>query len=271
MSTLPHSKISRFDLAVNGINLHVCQIEPPQPAATAQPYLLFLHDSLGCIDTWRDFPAKMGAATQCPVIIYDRQGYGKSAPFDQAQRPIDYLEREADTLCLLLEKLSLAQVILFGHSDGGSIALIAAAKFPQRIQAIISEGAHVFVDETTIKGIKKAVETYHTTNLKEKLAKYHADKVADVFRAWTETWLSEAYQTWHIKHFLPQINCPCLIIQGEHDEYGGIEQVDTIIEQISAQTERQIIASAGHTPHKEAPEITFELCRAFIQQVLKKI
>lgn len=235
--------------------------------AEDRPSFVFLHDSLGCIELWRDFPELVSEATACNLLVYDRQGYGKSSPFGSSDRGNNYLEVEADVLNLLLEKLGIHHVILFGHSDGGSIALIAAAKYPEKIKGVITEGAHIFVEDITLQGIKNAVEAYRTTNLKEKLTKYHGDKTDAVFWAWAKTWLTDEFKTWNIEHFLPNIKCPVLVIQGEKDEYGSLAQVNGIVKQVSGKAERLIIPSIGHTPHKEAEEVVLEKTTQFINQI----
>ncbi len=231
------------------------------------PTLIFLHDSLGCIELWRDFPQLLGQATICNVLVYDRQGYGKSEPFSSVDRNNNYLEIEADLLNALMEKLSIQTAILFGHSDGGSIALIAAAKYPEKIKGVITEGAHIFVEDITLKGIKDVVEAYRTTNLRQKLTKYHGDKTEAVFWAWAKMWLSEEFEFWNIEPFLPHIKCPVLVIQGEEDEYGSLEQVDGILSQVSGETQKLIIPSVAHTPHKEAKELVLAKTAAFINQI----
>lgn len=236
----------------------------PEAAAAGKPVLVFLHDSLGCIRLWRDFPEQLAQATGCPALIYDRQGYGQSSPFQSINRSLNYLEQEADVLDRLLEKLQIPQAILFGHSDGGSIALIAAAKYKSRINAIITEGAHVFVEEVTLEGIRAAVEAYQTTDLPQKLQKYHGAKTEAVFRAWTETWLSGSFQSWNIEHFLPSILCPALIIQGEQDEYGTLAQVEAVVQQAQGPVQQLILPDIGHTPHREAPEQVLEKSAHFI-------
>jgi len=233
-----------------------------------RPTLIFLHDSLGSIELWRNFPKLLGEATHCNVLIYDRQGYGHSAPFTDSERRNDYLEIEADVLNKLTDQCGLKKTILFGHSDGGSIALIAAAKYPSTIQGIITEGAHIFVEDITLEGIRRAVHAYHTTNLKERLKKYHSDKTEKVFWAWAKTWLTDEFRSWNIERFLPHIKCPALIIQGERDEYGTIEQVNGIINQISSKANLLIIPSIGHTPHKEAKEVVLKKAILFINDLL---
>ena len=128
-----------------------------------RPTIIFLHDSLGCIELWRDFPQKLGELAQCNILIYDRQGYGKSCSFTESKRTNSYMEKEADFLILLMNFWKLDDAILFGHSDGGSIALIAGGKYPDRIKGIITEGAHVFVEDKTIHGIKDQTNLGHGT------------------------------------------------------------------------------------------------------------
>jgi pimeloyl-ACP methyl ester carboxylesterase len=183
------------------------------------------------------------------------------------KRPVNYLELEADFLNELLIQLDVKDAILFGHSDGGSIALITAAKYPDRIKAIICESAHIFVEDVTLKGIYKAMESYRMTNLAERLAKYHGDKVDSIFKAWTETWTSNDFKDWNIEYLLKDITCPLLFIQGEADEYGTLEQVDRTINQVCGKTKKLVIPNIGHTPHKEAPEITFEAAKDFIMKL----
>lgn len=236
--------------------------------ADNRPTIIFLHDSLGCIELWRDFPQALGKATNCNVVVYDRQGYGKSAPFGIAERNNDYMELEANVLNDLIMKLGIKDVILFGHSDGGSIALIAAGKYPQNIRAVITEGAHIFVEEITLQGIRAGAEAYRTTNLKERLQKYHGDKTEAMFWAWAKTWLTDKFRTWNIESFLPHIQCPVLVIQGDKDEYGTEAQVDGIVNQTSGEAVKLIIPEIGHTPHKEARETVLKESAGFIARLI---
>lgn len=232
-----------------------------------RPTVVFLHDSLGCMALWRDFPQKLAALSKCNILVYDRHGYGASGEFVYPQRAIDYLEDEADVLSELIETLHIQQPILFGHSDGGSIALIAAAKFPQKINAVITEGAHIFVEAETVKGIRDAIEQYQETDLREKLEKYHGAKTNAMFNAWTQTWTSDAFQSWNIEHFLPSIQCPVMVIQGENDEFGTMAQVSGIVNQVSGKAEKQVLPGIGHTPHKESPELVLKIAADFIHSI----
>ena len=232
-----------------------------------KPTIIFLHDSLGCIQTWRNFPQLLADKTQCNYLIYDRIGYGKSQPMTTHIRPKNYLEIEADKLNDLLTELKLDNVILFGHSDGGSIALLAASKYPQKIKALIIEAAHIFVEEVTLKGIYDALELYNTTNLPQRLEKYHGDKVETLVKAWTETWTRADYQDWNVEYMMPNIIAPLLFIQGEHDEYGTLAQVEKTVNNVSGKSEAFIIPNIGHTPHKECPEIVLEKVVDFLSKI----
>jgi len=233
-----------------------------------RPVLVFLHDSLGSTQLWRDFPHQLAAAVQCNVLIYDRLGYGKSDPMPTHERATYYMETEADVLYEVLAKSGITDAILFGHSDGGTIALLTAAKYPENIKAVICEAGHIFVEDVTLKGIYEAMDAYTNTNLSQRLEKYHGDKTETLFRAWTETWTRADYRDWNIEHFLSNITCPLLFIQGENDEYGTMDQVDKTINQVSGQSEKYIVPRTGHTPHKESPELTLKVAKSFIDSVL---
>ncbi|QBJ88353.1 alpha/beta hydrolase [Chryseobacterium gleum] len=229
-----------------------------------KPTIVFLHDSLGSVQLWRDFPVKLAEAVQCNTLAYDRLGYGKSYPMFTHERPVNYMELEADLLNDLLAEMNITNVILFGHSDGGTIALITAAKYPEKIKAVICEAGHIFVEDITLKGVYDAWEAYKTTNLPERLQKYHDDKVETLFKAWTETWTRDDYRTWNIEYLLKDITVPLLFIQGEADEYGTLDQVEKTVTQVSGSAEKYIIPNIGHTPHKEVPELVLGKAAEFI-------
>ncbi|MEG1591419.1 alpha/beta fold hydrolase [Chryseobacterium sp.] len=233
-----------------------------------KPTIVFLHDSLGSVQLWRDFPEKLAEATQCNVLAYDRLGYGKSFPMITYERENNYMELEADGLNDLLSELNINDAILFGHSDGGTIALIAASKYPEKVKVIICEAGHIFVEDITVKGVKEALNAYNTTNLPQRLEKYHGDKVEIIVKAWTEIWLSEKFRTWNIESFLQNITSPLLFIQGEADEYGTLDQVEKTVSQVKGTAEKFIIPNIGHTPHKESPEIVLNKSIEFINFVI---
>ncbi len=229
-----------------------------------RPTIVFLHDSLGSVQLWRDFPTRLSEAAQCNILPYDRLGYGKSYPMLTDERTVHYMELEADLLNDLLTEMNIDNAILFGHSDGGTIALITAAKYPERVKAVICEAGHIFVEEVTLKGVFEAWDAYKTTNLAERLQKYHGDKVEMLFKAWTETWTRDDYRTWNIEYLLKDITAPLLFIQGEADEYGTLDQVEKTVSQVSGYAEKYIIPGIGHTPHKEAPELILKKAAEFI-------
>lgn len=178
------------------------------------------------------------------------------------------MEHEADLLSQLLDFWKIDNAILFGHSDGGSIALIMAGKYPKKIRGVITEGAHIFVEDITIKGIEAAIQLYQQTDLKMKLVKYHGEKTDAMFWAWASTWTSNAFQNWNIEKFLPNIQCSSLIIQGEADEYGTLKQVRGIITQTQGPSAELIIANVKHTPHKETPELVLDSASTFIKGLI---
>lgn len=250
-----HSKPSFDQIAIKRIEIN--------PLA---PTIIFLHDSLGCIELWRDFPEQLGKMSHCNVLIYDRQGYGKSCPCSYSERDLNYLEIEADLLKELMDYWNINNAFLFGHSDGGSIALLTAAKYHSHINGIITVGAHVFVEDETIKGIKDAIDLYQKTDLKSKLEKYHGTNTESMFWAWTKTWTNQAFRNWNIESFLHHISCPTLIIQGEKDEYGTLKQVEAITSQINASVSTLIIPDCKHTPYKEKPSYVLEQTALFIKK-----
>lgn len=228
--------------------------------------MVFLLDSLGCITTWRDFPQVLGKATGCDVLIYDRQGYGRSDPFGPTPRQVDYMHREADALHELLEAEDIAQAILFGHSDGGTIALLAAASHPQSVSAVITEGAHVFVEEETLNGIRAAERAWAGTDPRQRLLKHHGGRTEALFRAWTETWQAPFFRDRDITREIVAIRCPVLALQGMDDEYGTEAQVNAITNAVGVHAHSYMVPGAAHTPHKEAPAITQELVMRFLRE-----
>ena len=257
------AEIQDGQLQLDGYQLSMQKILVNSEADDA-PVLVFLHDSLGCTKLWREFPVRLATQTGLNALVYDRRGYGNSSPFGPAQRTKRYLEEEADLLPTLLKAAGIQKSILFGHSDGGSIALIAAAKYPNLVTAIVTEGAHIFVEDITLQGIRSAVAAYETTNLADKLAKYHGDKTEALFKAWTDTWLSAGFRDWNIEDIISQVTCPVLAIQGEDDEYGSIAQTDGIKANVGGKCMVEIIPQAKHTPHKEAFDQVMGLVFGFI-------
>lgn len=230
-----------------------------------KPCLVFLHEGLGCTAMWKDFPRRLCEITGCPGLLYDRLGYGLSDALQHKRAP-DYLHRYAlDELPQVLARALPAHrpYILIGHSDGGSIALLHAAQRPANLRGIVTEAAHVFVETVTLDGIRVAEQAYTDGKLRG-LSRYHGDKTEQIFRAWSDTWLTPDFATWDIEEVLPSIACPALILQGIDDQYGTHRQVDAIVAGIPA-ARMQLIEQCGHTPHQEQAEAVLALMRAFIQ------
>lgn len=222
--------------------------------ASDKQTIVFLHEALGSVAQWRDFPKYIAEQENCNVLVYDRLGHGLSDPMTQ-KRDLRYLHHEAWTvLPSLLAHFGIQKPILWGHSDGGSIALLYASLFPT--WALITEAAHVFVEPVTLDGIREAVT--RKDFLIDRLKKYHGDKTHDLWDAWADTWLQKSFEVWNIEEHLPNIQCSALIIQGENDAYGSIEQVNRIAKGIGQKAKVVLIPNCGHTPHKEAREIVLK-------------
>lgn len=260
--------IHPLELSITGGTLYAEHIEPHEPITTDVPTLVFLHEGLGSVRHWRDFPSAVVHATQCPALVYDRFGYGRSS-VAPAARTMHYMKEEAFSyLPQVLAAAKIERAILIGHSDGGSIALLFTARYPQWTHALITEAAHVFVEEVTLKGIREAVDIYNSTDLPEKLARYHGDKTAQVFSSWADTWLSAEFAAWNIEHYLNDITAPLLVMQGIDDEYGTTRQVDAIVQQVSGKVESYLVPKCAHIPHQQARDLVFEKMCAFIKAQL---
>ena len=232
-----------------------------------KPHLIFLHEGLGCIEMWRDFPQKLCTQTACPGLLYDRIGYGKSSTA-QEPRALNYLHNYAlKELPEAIESLiPHAPYILVGHSDGSSIALINGSKNDPLLKGIVTEAAHVFIEKETINGIRIADQAYDDNGPKG-LSKYHGEKTHQMFKSWSETWLSHWFRNWNIESLLPGIFCPVLALQGIYDEYGTNKQLDAIVSQVSGPAEKYMIPHCGHTPHLEQPELVLNLISDFIGKI----
>lgn len=237
------------------------------PGDMDKPHLVFLHEGLGCEAMWKGFPELLCKTTGCPGLIYDRLGHGKSSPLNR-KRTVHFMHEYAlvELPKLLEELIPDTPFILIGHSDGGSIALIYAAERPPFLKGIVAEAAHVFVEQATIEGIRNADEAWKKGKLKG-LAKYHGRKTPDTFEAWARTWLSNWFQHWNIEYLLPSIEVPLLVIQGTEDQYGSIDQANSIVSKSSAPARLEILDNCAHAPHLEASSTTLKLMSNFINQI----
>ncbi len=265
MSASPTSRREPFRAraagrALQGVRVRVA--EPRHPAT-----LVFLHEGLGAVTMWRDFPDALCARLGMDGLVYDRWGYGLSEPFDRP-RTVRYLHDEAwDALPDVLDAAGIASTVPVGHSDGGSIALLFAARFPQRTAAVISEAAHVFVEEITLDGIRAAARSFADTDLRQRLVRHHREKTDRVFSAWADCWLSPPFRDWNIERDIRGITAPLLLVQGRTDAYGSTAQLDAIAAAAKGPVERAM-PDCGHVPHHERRDEVLELMAQFVERRL---
>jgi pimeloyl-ACP methyl ester carboxylesterase len=227
--------------------------------------LVFLHEGLGSVSMWRDFPERLCEATGRRGLVYSRPGYGRSTPRPHGERwGVDFMHEQAlDVLPALLEALGVdIPIILFGHSDGGSIALIHAARRPERVVAVIALAPHIMVEGVSVRSIRETREAYIAGGLRPRLARHHAD-ADSAFWGWNDIWLDPAFRDWSIEALLPAIRCPVLAIQGVDDPYGTLAQVRGIAARVPGTTLVELPA-CGHSPHRDQPRRVIEAVQAFI-------
>lgn len=226
--------------------------------------LVFLHEGLGSIAQWRDFPDALCAAARRPGFVYERHGHGASAPIREKRRT-DYLHREARVLADVLDAAGIGDCDLLGHSDGGSIALLAGAFHPTRHARIATMAAHVFVEPVTRAGIEAAVRAWRTTDLEAKLARYHGASTRALFFAWADIWLSGPFAFWNIETELAPLRARVLALQGEKDEYGSPDQLARIARSVSGVCETWLVPEAAHQPHLQARDAVLARLAAFFR------
>jgi pimeloyl-ACP methyl ester carboxylesterase len=229
---------------------------------TGRPLIVFLHEGLGSVSMWRDFPQRLCDAVNARGLVYSRPGYGRSTPRDAEEAwNLDFMHRQAhEVLPALFDALDIdvarERPWLFGHSDGGSIALLYAARWPQQLSGAIVLAPHILVEDLSIRSIEQAREAYETTDLKSRLARHHDDPDS-AFRGWNDIWLHPPFRQWTIEAEIGTISCPLLAIQGLDDEYGTLEQIRGIARRVP-QTRLLEIPACGHSPHRDQPEAVIQ-------------
>ena len=233
----------------------------------AGPALVFLHEGLGSIAQWRDFPLRVATATGCRALLYNRYGYGNSEVLAEAKAGVRFMHEEAlNALPDLISELKIKDPILIGHSDGASIALVyAGSGHPAR--GLVALAPHVFVEESGLESIENAKKDFETTDLPQRLGKYHRDP-RKTFYLWNDAWLDPEFRRWNIEAYLPGIRCPVLAIQGEGDEYGSMAQLDAIARQLKGRCELVKLENCGHSPHRDQPQKTLDTMVGFIKRIL---
>lgn len=236
--------------------------------AVNEPLVVFLHEGLGSRSMWKDYPQQLCDAGGYRGLVFSRAGYGRSTPRASDERwPVDFMHREAlQVLPRLFARLGVgtgpARPWLFGHSDGGSIALIHAAMFPDSVAGIVAVAPHIFVEHVSIRSIAAARDAYLTTDLRARLARYHDDPDSAFF-GWNDVWLDPAFRDWSIEPLLDRLECPILALQGEDDEYGTLAQI-TGIRARASQTEVVVLRHCGHSPHRDQPQALTRAVTDFI-------
>lgn len=230
----------------------VLEIDRIAPARAGLPVLVFLHQGLGSMGLWRDFPRRLAAASGCGAIVYSRRGHGHSSPLT-TPRGDDYLHHEA--LVVLPEVLAaegVTDLVLIGHSDGASIALIHAGDGRWPVRGLSAVAPHVLVEDVTVAGVRAARDIFMQTNMVERLARHHDDP-RGIFLAWADTWLRPSFRSWNIEDHLSGIRCPTLLIQGVEDEYGTLDQLDRIERRVAGPVTRLDLCDCGHDPFRDQP------------------
>ena len=230
------------------------------------PVLVFLHEGLGSRDQWRDFPDRVAERTGSAALVYSRYGYGRSEA-RSGQRGPEYLEVEAlESLPEVLAHFRIERPVLVGHSDGGSIALMHAAAAPRPPRGRVIMAPHIFVEEVTLEGIRRAKEAFDAGTLRRGLAPWH-DDVDATFAGWADVWLTPEFHDWTIEERLGAIRCPLLLVQGELDQYGSPEQVLGIARRVSGPSEVMLIPDCGHAPHVERADEMVEVIAGFVEDL----
>jgi pimeloyl-ACP methyl ester carboxylesterase len=249
-------------LSISGQIIEYRIVEPAQPRAFD---VVMLHEGLGSVSMWRDFPERLANASRCRTLVYSRLGYGRSSALGTARTP-DYMHDEARVwLPRILERTQMRAPVLFGHSDGGSIALIHAAEPGARISGVIALAPHVKVEDITVMNIARARVAYERSDLRTRLARHHAD-VDSAFWGWNRIWLDPAFGHWNIEGLLPQIRVPVLAIQGNDDEYGTMEQVEGIARVLDGASVLKLEA-CRHSPHRDQPDAVLAAATEFLERI----
>ena len=238
------------------------------PAPDSAPTIVMLHEGLGSAALWGDFPQALQAATGVGVFVYSRAGYGASTPVS-LPRPLDYMSREAlDVLPVLLEAIGLQRGLLVGHSDGASIAAIhAGGTGYHRVRGVVMIAPHFVVEDVSVASIAEIRRSYETTDLRARLGRWHRD-VDNAFYGWNDAWLDPDFRRWDISEYLAYIRVPVAILQGEDDQYGTIRQIEIAREECYCPLDLTMIPKVGHSPHREAPDLTLTTISEFAKRIL---
>ena len=239
------------------------------PGSRVGPTLVLLHEGLGCVAMWRSFPGLLNAATGLPVFSYSRPGYGRSSSV-ALPRPLDFHTRDAlDLLPCVLDAAAIDECILMGHSDGASIAVIyAGASRDPRLRGLVLLAPHVLTEPKTVMNIAAAKRSFDTTDLRDKLQRYHGDNVDCAFRGWSDAWLDSGFLSWDITTYLHAIDVPLLVVRGDDDAYNTSVHVERITAGVGGQVTRVDLANCGHAPHAEQAWRVLAAVAEFVARVV---
>jgi pimeloyl-ACP methyl ester carboxylesterase len=240
------------------------------PRPEAAPTIVMLHEGLGCVGLWGEFPERLADATGAGVFVYSRAGYGRSSPA-KLPRPLTFMHDEArEVLPKVLDTIGFRRGLLLGHSDGASIATIYAGSVgDHRVRGLVLIAPHFFTEDMGIAEIARAKKIYVTTDLRQRLARWHAD-VDNAFKGWNEAWLDPQFRTWDITDALAYIRVPILIVQGENDQYGTLKQIEVAQEECTCPVDVALLPGVRHAPHREAPEVLLKTVAEFANRLLQE-
>ena len=226
--------------------------------------VVLLHDSLGCVSTWRDFPHRLAAASGREVIAYDRLGFGESATHP-GKLTADFVQDEAKNDFLsVCEQLDVGRFVVMGHSVGAGMAVACAASNPDACEGLVSVSAQAWVDDRIRQGIRAANQQFDSPGAMDRLRAHHGDKAMWVLHAWVDTWLSDAFSTWSLDALLPNIRCPVQVLHGDCDEYGSVQHAEHIAQEVRGPVGLHIVKGCGHVPHRTHPDETLSLIQTFL-------
>lgn len=247
----------------DGTVLETRRVEPASRPDV--PTLVLLHEGLGCVALWREFPERLSEATGCPVFLYSRAGYGASSP-RELPWPLDYMQREGmHGLPAVLDAAEIGPCVLIGHSDGASIALVNAGGLADpRVRGVVVIAPHVFTEPMGLASIRAARDAYETGDLRARLARYHGDNIECAFRGWSDSWLHPDFARWNLQPYLPGIKVPLLQIQGKEDQYGSEAQLTAIACLAGGPVSTCLLEACRHAPHFERPAQTLSLIAEFV-------
>lgn len=269
-----NSLVSKFEwitgtkrsILVDGVTLEASCFGPPPGQA---PTVVLLHEGLGCIDLWRDFPKKLSEHADYGVFVYSRQGYGQS-DLVKLPRPLNYMQVEAvDVLPRVLDAIGFVHGVLMGHSDGASIAALYAGSVEDvRVRGLVLMAPHFFTETDQLLAIEQAKDAYDKNGLREKLSRYHRD-VDNTFRGWNDAWLDPGFKDWNISDSIDYWRVPVLVIQGLHDQYGTMAQIHEIENRIYSPVDTVLLEDCRHSPHADQPEATLAAIKEYLHRLTR--